>query len=208
MTDKGRGLGFLPFIPWPFFYFLLYEVFTLLSDIHSPEDIKNLSYKELENLSSDIRKAIIDVVGNKVCDELWRGYTDDVYEELNNLAQGEIIIATNKYFGNFMSTLLECIMSYYGGENLLKIAPSLCILSSNIRANNTAPGHRIGRAFDFDYGNNLVGSWKSGKSYFKVGRDTFYKGFFEIIKASKHGNYPVKTKEGFDDPMHFQWLPR
>ena len=41
----------------------MYEVFTLLSDIHSPEDIKNLSYKELENLSSDIRKAIIDVVG-------------------------------------------------------------------------------------------------------------------------------------------------
>ena len=39
---------------------MLYEVFTLLSDIHSPEDIKNLSYKELENLSSDIRKAIIE----------------------------------------------------------------------------------------------------------------------------------------------------
>lgn len=36
----------------------------LLSDIHSPQDIKNLSDKEITKLASDIRKAIIDVVGS------------------------------------------------------------------------------------------------------------------------------------------------
>ena len=34
----------------------------LLSKINSPEDIKNLSPKELEKLSSQIRKTIIEVV--------------------------------------------------------------------------------------------------------------------------------------------------
>ena len=39
------------------------EFLTLLSEIKSPKDIKNLSYKELSDLSTEIRKTIIDVVG-------------------------------------------------------------------------------------------------------------------------------------------------
>ena len=35
----------------------------MLADIHSPEDIKNLSQKELRLLAQEIRKTILDVVG-------------------------------------------------------------------------------------------------------------------------------------------------
>ena len=46
-----------------FFLYFLLEFLTLLSEIKSPKDIKNLSYKELSDLSTEIRKTIIDVVG-------------------------------------------------------------------------------------------------------------------------------------------------
>ena len=46
-----------------FFLYFVLEFLTLLSEIKSPEDIKNLSYKELSDLSTEIRKTIIDVVG-------------------------------------------------------------------------------------------------------------------------------------------------
>ncbi len=36
----------------------------MLAEIKSPDDIKNLSQKEIKNLASEIRKTIIDVVGN------------------------------------------------------------------------------------------------------------------------------------------------
>ena len=39
------------------------ELFTLLSTINSPEDIKRLNKKQLAELASEIRKNIIDVVG-------------------------------------------------------------------------------------------------------------------------------------------------
>ena len=41
----------------------LFGVNTLLSNIHSPKDLKSLSHKQLTELSSEIRKVIIDVVG-------------------------------------------------------------------------------------------------------------------------------------------------
>ena len=38
-------------------------MFTLLSAIKSPEDIKSLSFKQLDDLAAEIRRVIIDVVG-------------------------------------------------------------------------------------------------------------------------------------------------
>ena len=40
------------------------ESILLLNDISSPEDIKSLSYEELNDLASQIRKRIIEVVGS------------------------------------------------------------------------------------------------------------------------------------------------
>ncbi|MCR4790891.1 MAG: 1-deoxy-D-xylulose-5-phosphate synthase [Treponemataceae bacterium] len=46
-----------------FLYFWHGSVVTNLSDIKSPEDIKNLSNKEVSQLAEDIRKEIVEVVG-------------------------------------------------------------------------------------------------------------------------------------------------
>lgn len=51
------------FLTVPVFFVLRFGAYTLLSNIHSPEDLKSLSHAQLTELSSEIRKVIIDVVG-------------------------------------------------------------------------------------------------------------------------------------------------
>ncbi|MDD7417669.1 MAG: 1-deoxy-D-xylulose-5-phosphate synthase [Treponemataceae bacterium] len=64
MPIRGHGFRFCLF-SWPFFFLCVSSLrsrLTHLSEIKSPQDIKNLSQKEVAELAAEIRKEIIDVV--------------------------------------------------------------------------------------------------------------------------------------------------
>lgn len=146
-------------------------------------------------------KRIVDTSINGLSNEIIRGYDDGVYADIYNNAKGEVKVNCNIYIGKLFSEIFKAILDYYGGQNLPKIAPCLCVVSSVIRTTTNGWGHRTGKAIDFDYYHNYEGR---GKLLWD-GRNSNYKGFLDIIRASGC-SWPIRDIGGGPmDYMHFQW---
>lgn len=163
--------------------------------------ITELTTRPLSSLKDE---RMLDWRVNGASSNFLRGYEDSIYEDLYNKAKGHVAIKCNKYIGDLWTALFQAILDYYGGKNLPKIAPSLCVLTCGIRTKDDAPQagicHRTGKAFDLDYYNN----WGTrGGQTFDKGRNTNYKAFLEMIRASG-SPWPISSG-GKPDWMHFQW---
>ena len=150
---------------------------------------------------------IVSVGDNGSCSGIIRGYEDHVYADIFNKAKGEVRVKCNMYLGKLLTEIFKAILDYYGGQNLPKIVPSLCVLTSGIRCTTRGWAHRCGRALDFDYYNN----YETRKRLIWDGRNTNYKGFLEIIRASGFTDWPIgdiarkPNGQRVKDDMHFQW---
>ena len=141
------------------------------------------------------------------CEGIIRGYEDSVYAELNGQAKGIVKVKCNMFMGKLLTEVFQAIMDYYGAQNLLKIVPSACVITSIIRCTSMGWAHRCGRAIDFDYYNN----YENRKRLIWDGRNTNYKGFLEILMASGVWRWPIgdinrkPSGERYKDDMHFEW---
>ena len=163
--------------------------------------VKEITTRDLSALKDS---RMLDYSYNGASSKFLRGYNDSVYDELYELAKGEVAIKCNKHLADLLTNLFQCILDYYGGKNLPKIAPSLCVLTCGIRSKDDAQQagicHRTGKALDFDYYNN----WGNrGAQTFNKGKNTNYKGFLDMVKASGCP-WPISSG-GQPDWMHFQW---